>query len=158
MNKKKGWIVAIERKHRKFTSSLCQVPKAQREVKRADIGSKQGHNKTLELIALNNHRQGGTKQLRFLFHFFCILFSDQVISFVGVRLFIKTKYASLVYQPTEQMEEEYRSEGTNERHKDEAVGNIWNTHLIMNSLIMNRLPLLISSYPSVRGSTSMVEL
>jgi hypothetical protein len=28
-------------------------PKAQREVKRADIGSKQGHKKTLELIALN---------------------------------------------------------------------------------------------------------
>ena len=27
-------------------------PKAQREVKRADIGSKQGHKKTLELIAL----------------------------------------------------------------------------------------------------------
>lgn len=28
-------------------------PKAQREVKRADIGSQQGHKKTLELIALN---------------------------------------------------------------------------------------------------------
>jgi hypothetical protein len=68
MNKKKGWIIAIERKHRKFTSSSCQMPKAQREVKRADIGSQQGHKKTLELIALNNHRQGGTTQLRFLFY------------------------------------------------------------------------------------------
>jgi len=27
------------------------------------------------------------------------------------------------------MEEEYSSEGTNERHKDEAIGNIWNTNL-----------------------------
>lgn len=29
------------------------MPKAQREVKRADIGSQQGHKKTLEWIALN---------------------------------------------------------------------------------------------------------